>query len=286
MKKRVWIEMIVGIVVLFFALSACGITKHEEKQTKKQVVSSEQKLQKTRTPTVFFHGYSGGKSSFGSMLKRLTSLAEATREATIYVSETGELRQEGTLSKQETNPMIQVIFGDNKSTQDHQAFWISEVLASLSTQGINEVNLVGHSMGGVSIFEYLMQDQDKTHPLIKKVIAIGAPFNEFLDTFETQTQQELLQNGPDQLSTRYENYQMGADYLPKEIQVEIISGQLSADDLSDGTVPLASSLSIIPLLNAEGINVHSTIITGAQAQHSALHENEKVDRVVADFLWK
>ncbi|EOT51457.1 MULTISPECIES: alpha/beta hydrolase [Enterococcus] len=286
MKKRVWIKMIMSIVVLFFVLSGCGLTKPEEKQTKQQVVSSEQNIQKTSTPTVFFHGYSGGKGSFGSMLKRLTRLADATQEATIYVSETGELRQEGTVSKQKTNPMIQVIFEDNKSTQDNQAFWISEVLASLKTQGIEQVNLVGHSMGGVSIFDYLMQDQDTMHPLIEKVIAIGAPFNEFLDTFETQTQQELLQNGPDQLSARYENYQMGADYLPKDIQVEIISGELSADELSDGTVPLASSLSIIPLLNAEGINVHSTIITGEQAQHSALHENEKVDRVVANFLWK
>ena len=134
--------------------------------------------------------------------------------------------------------------------------------------------------------DYLMQAQEETQPNVAKVIAIGAPFNEFLDTLTTQTQQELLRDGPDQVSPRYQAYQERVALFPKTTQVEIISGQLSADELSDGTVPLASSLAMIPLLVAQEIDVHSTIITGENAQHSALHENSAVDRVVADFLWK
>lgn len=280
MYKR--IMMLIALLVL----TGCSATKVEHTKTTQQTVSTEQVTPKTSVPTVFFHGYSGGVGSFGSMIKRLETLVGAKKEAVIYVSATGELKQDGTVSNEETDPMIQVIFEDNKSTQDNQAFWISEVLASLKAQGVMEVNLVGHSMGGVSVVEYLMQDQQENQPIVKKVVAIGAPFNEFLDTLDTQTQQELLANGPDQISDRYAAYQEGAPFLSKSLQVEIISGQVSADDLSDGTVPLASSLSMIPLLNQQGIDVHSTIITGTQAQHSALHENTQVDQVVADFLWK
>lgn len=280
-----WIGLWLSMLLL---LSGCGGALHEQKPvtSNSKPVAKTSEPEKTAIPTVFFHGYSGGKNSFGGMMTRLTSLVGAKKEAVITVSATGELTQEGELTKQKDDPMIQVLFEDNTSTQENQVIWITEVLASLKTQGIDAVNIVGHSMGGVSVMDYLMQAQEETQPNVAKVIAIGAPFNEFLDTLTTQTQQELLRDGPDQVSPRYQAYQERVALFPKTTQVEIISGQLSADELSDGTVPLASSLAMIPLLVAQEIDVHSTIITGENAQHSALHENSAVDRVVADFLWK
>lgn len=277
-----------GLLGLMLLLAGCHTLDVQDTTSTvtQSTVSTAPEPIKTAIPTVFFHGYSGGKNSFGGMLTRLTSLVGATKEATITVSATGELTQVGEVTDQQDDPMIQVIFEDNTSTQENQVDWITKVLASLKTQGVDTVNVVGHSMGGVSVFDYLMQPTQVTQPKVAKAIAIGAPFNEFLDTLATQTQAKLLADGPDQISPRYQAYQEQAARFPKETQVEIISGQLSATDLSDGTVPLSSSLAMIPLLTMQGVHVDSTIIMGKQAQHSALHENQHVDQLVADFLWK
>lgn len=284
MKKIIWVILLVS----FVSLSGCHLQAKSVSHQVKEEKIERRDYQHSVTPTLFFHGYSGTKGSFGSMLKRLETDAISNKEVVITVSASGQLQQHGKLTNQAVNPTIQVLFEDNESDQEHQARWIQSIMYYLAQEdGVKQVNVVGHSMGGVSIVEYLehLAVDDKL-PIVQKVVVIGSPFNDFIDNFTNQTQAELLKEGPLKKSERYQEYLTYAPKLPKTSQFLVISGQLSQTDLSDGRVPLSSSLAIVPLLQAQGIAVESKIATGNKAQHSELHENLTVDSWVRDFLWK
>lgn len=284
-----------GLLVVFFVLGlvacqsdASPTSTATSTTTQKTTIKQQSKaIHYSGVPTLFFHGYGGGTTSFGSMLQRLARNQESKKELTLTVLDDGSILAKGQLSQKKVNPTVQVIFQSNKSTQWNQSQWIAAVLSYLKTRyHIDTVNLVGHSMGAVSTVDYLeRQKPDETQPQIKKVLLIAGPFNEFLDTLPFQSQVDLLTNGPAEQSVRYQQFVANANRIDQTIAVEVISGQLNAHDLSDGTVPLSSSLAIVPLLRDQGIDVDSRIVQGEMAQHSQLHENKEVDELVSHFLW-
>lgn len=97
---------------------------------------------------------------------------------------------------------------------------------------------------------------------------------------------DLLQQGPTQISPRYQDFQSNIANFPKNVQVSLFAGQLTASDLSDGTVPLTSALAVNQLLSSQQIPVETFVFKGILAQHSALHANPKVDKRIAEILWK
>lgn len=301
MKKWLFLCLVV-------LLSGCQAATHSnvsaqkstQKPTETTTVSAEtsttEPVQKTTTPTLFIHGYQGGPASFGGMIQRFAQKDWVSNEMVLTISPDGTVSTEGVLSKKAVNPTIQVLFADNQNNEWNQAEWIRQALLYLKKEGIEQVNLVGHSMGGVSGFRYLTtfgelsaagaEALDAALPKVAKFIAIGAPFNEFIDTSSRQTITDLVTNGPTEASPRYQELQgllkQGGHRLP----IELIAGQLSDEELSDGTVPTTSALAINHLLAANGYSVTEKIIKGSQAQHSQLHENQEVDEDIAAFLWE
>ncbi|MGM0140111.1 hypothetical protein IGI65_002590 [Enterococcus sp. DIV0755b] len=279
---------IIGLFLL--VLAGCGNTAQtssnsaQAKPEKKEETTVVKKT-KSAVPTLFIHGYSGTENSFGGMLKRLEKSDIAKKEVLMKVSPAGEVTLIGQLSGKKDNPLIQVLFEDNKNNEWSQTEWLYNCLATLKKAGINQVNLVGHSMGGVSGLRYLMTyPNDETQPQILKFVAIGAPFNDFLDASESQSVADLLKNGPNEVSSRYQDYQNLVGNLDQKIQILLLAGQLDQNNFSDGTVPLTSALSVNALLSQTN-KVTSKIFYGANAQHSQLHENKAVDQAVANFLW-
>jgi Uncharacterized protein with an alpha/beta hydrolase fold len=281
MKKLIWL-------VLLFFLAACGQSlphtdEHPTSATSSHTVTEPQWVM-TTTPTLFIHGFAGGTHSFGPLIQRMEEQGIAKKESTITVLSDGQLQVTGELSGKADNPLIQVLFEDNQSHEWNQAQWLQNVLIYLKQHGIDEVNLVGHSMGGVDIFRYLgTYAQADNVPFVKKFSAIAAPFNDFVDTQSTQTIEEVLNEGPNQFSDRLNDFYnfVGSFALP---DIQLIAGQVTPDDLSDGTVPLTSALALFHILKAHGANISYTIVTN-EASHSHLHENAKVDQLLKDFLW-
>ncbi len=274
------------LIVSLFLLSACSqkmptatVSSIEETQTTSNVEI------KTATPTLFIHGYAGGSSSFGHLIQRMEENQIAKKEMILTITSEGAVEVEGELSEKKTNPMIQVLFEDNESHEWNQAEWIRIALTYLKeTYAIEHVNLVGHSMGGVSSLRYLgTYGSDPTVPQVEKFSAIGAPFNDFIDTSSIQSIDDLLENGPTEFSTRYQDYQAMMATMP-QFSIQLIGGQLSETDFSDGTVPLTSALAIYSLLKEQQMSVDCTVIT-TNAQHSQLHENTEVDQLLQQFLW-
>ncbi|WP_367377747.1 alpha/beta hydrolase [Enterococcus gilvus] len=286
-------KIIYGLFALMTAvlLSGCGTKQshHEEENTSTGSTVTEASrniVNKSDVPTLFIHGYGGTVNSFGGMLRRFRDEGVARKELTITVQPDGALQVDGQLNKKKDNPSIQVLFAANKDNEWNQTEWIYGVLKYLKEEGVDRVNLVGHSMGGVSSLRYLTTyGQPKDAPVIEKFVAIGAPFNDFDDTAKDQSIDDVLQNGPTPQSSRYLDYRNGINNVPSSVSVLLLAGKLNEQDPSDGTVPLSSALATYSLLKAHGNPIKEQIFTGSNAQHSQLHENPAVDQVVATFLW-
>ncbi|MFR3684499.1 MAG: alpha/beta fold hydrolase [Enterococcus sp.] len=284
--KKVFLSIVAGLTVLL--LVGCGSKQIKEVEktqasalTQKKV---EKKFKKSAVPTVFIHGYGGTINSFGGMIQRLSNERKTKKEMLITVQSDGSLKVDGELSKKKDNPSIQVLFTANKDTEWNQTEWIYTVLKYLKQQGIDQVNLVGHSMGGVSSLRYLTTyGQPNDAPTINKFISIGAPFNDFTESSESID--DVLKNGPSVQASRYTDYQNGVANVPSKLPILLVAGKLNKETVTDGTVPLNSALATFSLLKDHGNPIKYQIFTGPNAQHSQLHENLNVDKTVADFLW-
>lgn len=283
---------IVGFLLMISVLFISGCQTKETSQsseaakTVETTQATKEKETQSTTPTLFFHGYSGTVNSFKGMIQRLESSESGKKELTLTVDVNGNVQAEGELSKEADNPMIQVLFVDNKNNEWNQTEWIKDCLSYLQqTYGINQVNLVGHSMGGVSGLRYLATyGQDQTLPKVDKFVAIAAPFNDFEEN-NGQSISDELANGPAIASSRYQDYQRLIGNVPTTTQILLIAGQVSETDLSDGTVPLSSALAVYALLKQHGNQVEEKVITGENVTHSMLHENKEVDAFTRQFLW-
>lgn len=258
-----------------------------EPSTSSSDVTDPLTTNQTTIPTLFIHGYGGTEGSFSGMLSRFETSGWGKKRLTVTVQPDGSVLDTGTWDNQSDNPLIQVLFTDNKNNEWNQADWIKAVLVYLKqTYQIEEVNLVGHSMGGVSSFRYLVTyGDDDSLPIVNRFVAIGAPFNDFVTGNEEQSLDALIQDGPLVISQRYSDFAAGIQQYPKETPLLNIVGDVQDGSDGDGTVSLRSGLSIGHLMQINEMNYSEEIVTGSQASHSQLHENSQVDKAVADFLW-
>ncbi|MGF2145937.1 alpha/beta fold hydrolase [Vagococcus fluvialis] len=255
----------------------------------KPVTIETKEVTKTNTPTIFIHGYSGNSHTMNKMIKTLEKSTVTEEEMVIRVFEDGTLDVETDLKNEfsQNNPSINLIFDNNTSSQWHQVEWIKSALTYLKAEfKVEKVNLVGFSMGGISSFLYMETfSNDSTQPVVEKLVAVGAPFNEFIDDNE-QSEESILENGPAQISEQLANYQTLVQNLPSESRYFLIGGQISDDKLSDGTVPLNSSLGIYSLLKQNNLFVKHQIILGNEGKHSLLKKNPEVIQLVGNFIFE
>lgn len=280
----------ISIVLMFLLIGvvAIGCQKKELIMENKQTVETIEK-NKSSTPTVFLHGYSGHNGTMKTMMEQLQTDDMSKEELVIRISSEGELSADRTLDNSFTanNPMIRLVFENSRSHQWDQAEWLKTALTFLKAEyQVEEVNLVGFSMGGISSFLYLETfSGDETQPRVNKLVAIGAPFNEFIETGEQSTE-DILANGPSEMSEQLANYVYLSDNIPLDTSFLLIAGELSDTDKSDGTVPLSSGLGIYSLLKNKNNNIEYQIITGKDSKHSHLKLDETVSQHVLRFLWE
>lgn len=293
MKKQLYrmlglLAVGVMIVLLWFFWPSNKETAPKAAHINQKQVTTTPKEVKAYPVTLFFHGYGGTKHSMGGMIQRLSSRYQATHTLDLTVNTDGTIQTSGTFEQADKPVLINVLFADNKNNEWNQAEWIYQSLQFVKAQyHVEKVNVVGHSMGGVSLFRFLETYQNQGElPTVEHFISIAAPLNEFLDTSNKQSVDGLLQQGPTQISPRYQDFQNNIANFPKNVQVSLFAGQLSASDLSDGTVPLTSALAVNQLLSSQQIPVETFVFKGILAQHSALHANPKVDKRIAEILWK
>lgn len=235
------------------------------------------------TPTLFIHGFKGGPSSFQNMLTRLEEKRSGTKTMVIRVLSNGELAISGNLTEKE-NPFIQVIFQENRAGINQQTEWIQNILHRLhNVYSIEKINLVGHSMGGLTATNFILTNPDRTlFPSIEKLVVIGSPFKGI-----DQANYFLVNSGDAAVdlktqSSALEELIENKQYFNSQVPVLAIAGVINETD-TDGLVSLSSALGIEDIVQES--QMQKEIFYDETATHSGLHEHKGVDNVVAEFLW-
>ncbi|UXS67936.1 alpha/beta hydrolase [Staphylococcus chromogenes] len=287
MKKRIIGLSILLVAVLIIAVIAVSLFQkrsHWEEQNKKQYVQEP-------TPTLFLHGYGGTKNS----MKYLINQAEArgvTKDIVVaHVSRDGDVTFDGKISKQATNPIVQIVLDDNtQGDLNENALWIRQVLEKLQQDyHVKQFNFVAHSMGNVSFAQYMVDyGRDTSLPQLKKEVNLAGTFNGVLGMNEEVNEIQVDRNGkPSDMNPPYQEFmQLKSIYKDKNIDVLNMYGDLLDGTHSDGRVSNSSSKSLKYLLGDSPKSYQEVKYEGKEAQHSALHENEEVAQQMIRFLWE
>lgn len=240
-------------------------------------------------PTLFFHGYGSHASAEMQMIHAATAAGVTRTVVHATVTKTGRVIWQGHFKRGDYHPLVAVEFKDNRNT-DYQvtANWAQKVITGLArTYHIQKFNLVGHSMGNITLLTYLLKrNTDRQMPRPQKWVAIAGNFNGVLggnDTSQQQTrdQSRRLQTPPND----YRRLAARRAYFPRQVAVLNIYGELNDKTRSDGRVSNASSRSLRLLVQKRAKSYQVRKIMGANAQHSRLHDNQQVDQLLLKFLW-
>ena len=171
------------------------------------------------------------------------------------VSKNSTVKLNGTIPKSAKNPIIEVNLEDNQSGKTS---YVKDVITAVSNKyHYAKINLVGHYDG------YLGEEAGQKAKIKNK--ETGQP--------------DIYSDGFKKLLPLRKHY-------PKQIEVLNIYGNKKDGSNSDGSVSVASAQSYKYLINGRAKSYREVEIKGKNAQHSKLHENKEVDRLLIDFLWK
>lgn len=245
--------------------------------------------EKAAIPTLLIHGTNGTRRSLGGMIDRWDKLGVAYKALDVEISKSGKLRLKGNWQSFRTHkhPLVHVIFKEGDPPEWQQGAWVKDVLVLLQKHlGIEEVNLMGHSMGGVAGLRYITDNsQDLSLPKVKKLAVVGAPFNGEVVHSSGRTPYDLGPKGP---INYYETYRYLHTYrksIPESLAIFNVYGDLKNGSRSDGFVSVDSAKALRFLVKGKVASYREHLVLGLKAQHSLLHENQQIDRLVAHFLW-
>ena len=167
MKKQLYrilglLAVGVMIVLLWFFWPSHKENAPKAAHINQKQVTTTPKEVKVYPVTLFFHGYGGTKHSMGGIIQRLCSRYQATHTLDLTVNTDGTIQTSGTFEQADKPVLINVLFADNKNNEWNQAEWIYQALQFVKAQyHVEKVNVVGHSMGGVSLFCFLETYQNQ-----------------------------------------------------------------------------------------------------------------------------
>ncbi|WJE16110.1 alpha/beta hydrolase [Halobacillus sp. ACCC02827] len=250
--------------------------------------SSEPYPREEVTPTLFIHGFKGGPRSFQTMMDRMQSMNWGKKRMTVYVANDGTLSIQGSFP-QTKNPFVQILFEDNRASISNQTKWVENVMIQLhSRYNVQQVNIIGHSMGGLASINYLLNEPADGVPAVKKVAAIASPFKGIRKDsyFESNYGAATVDLRPD--SDALQDMVKNKDHFSDNVDVLAVAGIINKEapeqEHWDGLVH-ASSVHGLEDIVPFG-RYYEERIYQPQATHSGLHELAEVDTIVAEFLWE
>jgi len=280
-KKAIILSTIIAVILVIGGFF--GFSRHT------QAVNSEKYVQ-TSTPTLFFHGYGSSFNAETQMTGAAKKAGVTKKIVRVNVSDNGYVKLIGAIPKSAKNPIVEVNYDNSKMTNYYTAGkWAKNVIELLQKHyKFDSVNLVGHSMGNMAINYYIMENAGKKGlPKINKVVDIAGHFNGILGINDKPNVMKLASNGkPTKMDKSYKQLLKLRKVYPKNTKVLNIYGDKGDGTHSDGDVSNASSQSLKYLVSGRAKSYQEKKITGKMAQHSKLHENKEVDKLLINFLWK
>ncbi|WP_367334122.1 alpha/beta hydrolase [Lentilactobacillus sp.] len=279
MKKR-GLAVLSGLLLIVGFLSACSMSAT---QTPKIAGASK------ATPTLFFHGFGGSYHAENHMAQAAVTAGVTKTVIRADVTNSGKVTLIGNFKPNDRHPIVEVNYLNNHNPNYHtDAKWAKNVVVKLQQRyGVKKFNMVGHSVGNMSIVFYLLDNAGNTKlPKLQKQVDIAGHFNGILGMDDAPNRMKLKADGePTTINSHYrELLGLRHDQQLKSLKVLNIYGDKNDGTHSDGDVSNASSKSLRYLL-PQVKSYQEKRIVGPNAQHSKLHNNPQVDRLLIRFLW-
>ena len=149
------------VLLVLLILSGCPNARKQEPKRlpllKQRGQAKSEIRRKGSVPTLFVHGYKGTVNSFKGMIDRLEGESKGQQEVTLTVDTTGTFQSARGVIKRSNQSNDPSAFEDNENNEWNQAEWIRACLVYLrTTDQINKVNIVGHSMVESGGLRYLV----------------------------------------------------------------------------------------------------------------------------------
>ncbi|GLB47325.1 hydrolase [Philodulcilactobacillus myokoensis] len=219
------------------------------------------KVQQRSTATVFCPGYGGNAVSTDDFIEQFNTHRIARRALRIYVDTNNHISTMHKYHKvANNNPLVQLIFKDN-THPNRQANQMPYVMRYLyKVYHIKSVNLIGHSSGGNIGFDYMLN-----HPNLKDVPKV----NKFVS-----------------IAANYKIPDRKVKNLPKNLKILNIAGEIYNLG-TDGEVPVKTVSPMKKLVDGHVASYQFYVYRSnpLAAEHSMLHENPQLDKVIAEFLF-
>ena len=248
------------------------------------------------TPTLFVHGWGSSYHAEESMVAYAQKQHATNSVIRADVSSNGKVTLIGTIKKRAKNPVVEVNLQNNKSifagtnnqiaAMNKSSNYIKDVINALQKRyRFNCINLVGHSMGNLQIAFYLRNNATNAHmPQLNKQVSIAGHYNGYIGEQGAPNKTVLNRAGkPQKMSAGYRGLISLRKKFPQKAAVLNIYGDMGSG--SDGDVTVNSARSYRYLVSKRARSYQEKEIRGSRAQHSKLHENTKVDRLLVNFLW-
>ncbi|WP_294832135.1 alpha/beta hydrolase [uncultured Lactobacillus sp.] len=248
------------------------------------------------TPTLFVHGWGSSYHAEESMVAYAQKSHATNSVIRADVSPAGKVTLLGTIKKRAKNPIVEVNLQNNKSifaglsnqtsAMNKSSNYIKDVITTLQKRyRFNRINLVGHSMGNLQIAYYLRNNATNAHmPHLNKQVSIAGHYNGYIGEVGAPKTTVLNHAGkPQKMSAGYHGLLNLRKKFPQKAAVLNIYGDMGSG--SDGDVTVNSARSYRYLVSKRARSYQEKEIRGPRAQHSKLHENTQVDRLLVNFLW-
>ncbi|WP_152656129.1 alpha/beta fold hydrolase [Oceanobacillus sp. CFH 90083] len=267
MKKK-----LTGIILSIVIVSgiASGFYFYQQDQTQAE--------EYTGAPTIFIHGYKGTENSFGYMLDRFENTYQWGNKGFVYYVKKDGTIVDYNLNKARYAPtFVQIVLENNRASFEESTEWIANVLLHLKENyRVEEVNMVGHSMGGILAVKYTMEYTLNGYPAVSKLVAIGSPFDGIYneDYFEIHQDAAAEDLKPDSHALNM----LRENMFPADVRVYSIAS-------TGDSIAVPESVKALRQLIPES-NFTETVIDDPQLTHSAMHESMQIDKLIYSFLWQ
>ncbi|GAK47050.1 possible cell surface hydrolase [Secundilactobacillus oryzae JCM 18671] len=294
MKRKIWAWIAVIVIVAAIVLGITTIHVRNERLRRLYTYSH----------TLFVHGWTGSIKSEERMVHAAAKSGAAKKRLVIHVKANGKLKYKGHYFRGTKNPMIEVVFDNNRAGEFKDAHWIRKVVKSLKARyGITKFNAVGHSMGSYALLYYtLLYGKNRNLPRPNKLVLIAGPYDGIINNHKLNqptdlplsklwtdmpNQNKLLKNGrPKIIHSEYRMLLNLRKQIPRGVKILNIYGDLENGSNSDGVVTITSARSLGFIVRGRVAKYKELKVDGEHAQHSSLHEdNFIVNRALINFLW-
>lgn len=244
------------------------------------------------TPTFFFHGGGSNYHAEEYMTNGAKKAGVTDHIIVANVAKNGHVVFNGQLPSNARNPIIEVNYQNNKEWGHKNSYHIDGdyaydvVMAARKKWHFQTMNLVGHSMGNIDIMYLLLDHHQQPIPQLKKQVVIAGHFNGGIG-FGYPTGSTISKSGrPSKEEIHYAAMAKQRYFYPHGAKVLNIYGDCKDGSHSDGDVPVNSARSLKYLVKPQADTYHEVEIKGPAAQHSRLHHNPQVNRLLINFLWQ